>query len=47
MFRGAVGYRSHSATYAGFQVLKIIVFDLGDEVSDHLKYTMSGEWVDR
>jgi hypothetical protein len=47
VFRDAVVYHSHSATYAGFQRLKIIVFELVDEVSNHLNYTMFGEWVGR
>jgi hypothetical protein len=32
VLKQAVRYRSHSDPHAGFQLLKILIFDLGDEV---------------
>jgi hypothetical protein len=43
VLKHALGYHSH-ITYAGFQLLKIIVFDLIDEVRTYFTYMMHGGW---
>jgi hypothetical protein len=41
----ALGHRSHSVHYDGFKLLKVVVFDLVDEVRTHLNHTMPGGWI--
>jgi len=43
VLKHVLGYHSH-ITYAGYQLLKIIVFDLVDEVRNYFTYMMPGGW---
>jgi hypothetical protein len=43
VLKHVVGYHSH-ITYAGFQLLKITVFHLVDEVRNYFTYMMPGGW---
>jgi hypothetical protein len=47
VWKYVVGYCSHSLLIAGFQLLKIVVFDLVDEVTYHLYHTVPGRWIGR
>jgi hypothetical protein len=40
-----VGYCSQSLLFAGFQLLKIVVFDFVDEVRYHVYHTVPGRWL--
>lgn len=43
VLKHVLGYHSH-ITYAGFQLLKVNVFDLVDEVRNYFTYMMPGGW---
>jgi hypothetical protein len=43
VLKHVLGYHSHT-NYAGFQMLKIIVFDLVYEVRNYFTYMMPGGW---
>jgi len=43
VLKHVLGFHSH-ITYAGFQLLKIIFFDLIDEVRNYFTYVMHGGW---
>lgn len=43
VLKHGLGYHSH-ITYAGFQLLKVIVFELVDEVTNYFTYMMPGGW---
>ena len=42
-----MGYCSHILLFAGFQLQKVVVFDLVDEVRYHLYHTVPGRWIGR
>jgi hypothetical protein len=43
VLKHVLGYHSY-ITYAGFQLLKIIVIDLVNEVRNYFSYMMPGAW---
>ena len=47
VWKYVVGYCSQSLLFAGFQLLKIVVFDLVDEERYHLYHTVPGRWIGR
>jgi hypothetical protein len=36
-----------SVPYVGFQLVKIVVFELADEMRNHISHTMPGGWISR
>jgi hypothetical protein len=46
VWKHVLGYHSH-IIYAGFQLLKIIIFYLVHDVKNCLTYLMPGGWIDK